>query len=99
MKKSNEFSPEVRKRAVRMVQEHRGEYDNALAETINGLYKAELIHLRALWKTREAVELAKFEWVSWFNHHRLIEPIAYIQRPRPRQTTGANNRVDRTMST
>jgi putative transposase len=53
-------------------------YDNALAETINGLYKAELIHRRAPWKTKEAVELATLEWVSWFNHHRLLEPIAYI---------------------
>jgi putative transposase len=53
-------------------------YDNALAETINGLYKAELIHRRAPWKTRESVELATLEWVSWFNHHRLLEPIAYI---------------------
>jgi putative transposase len=51
---------------------------NALAETINGLYKAELIHRRAPWKTREAVELATLEWVSWFNHHRLLEPIGYI---------------------
>ncbi len=51
-------------------------YDNALAETINGLYKAELIHRRAPWKTREAVELATLEWVSWFNHHRLLEPKA-----------------------
>ena len=41
-------------------------YDNALAETINGLYKAEVIH-RRVWKTREAVELATLEWVSWFN--------------------------------
>ena len=55
-----------------------GSYDNALAETINGLYKAELIHRRALWKTTEAVELATLEWVSWFNHHRLLAPIAYI---------------------
>ncbi|MDD2770455.1 MAG: IS3 family transposase, partial [Methylococcus sp.] len=53
-------------------------YDNALAETINGLYKAELIHRRAPWKTREAVELATLEWVSWFNHSRLLEPIGYI---------------------
>ena len=43
-------------------------YDNALAETINGLYKAELIHHRAPWKTCEAVELATLEWVAWFNH-------------------------------
>jgi putative transposase len=53
-------------------------YDNALAETINGLYKAELIHRRAPWKTKEAVELATLEWVSWFNHHRLLQPIGYI---------------------
>jgi putative transposase len=53
-------------------------YDNALAETINGLYKAELIHRRAPWKTKETVELATLEWVAWFNHHRLLEPIGYI---------------------
>ena len=53
-------------------------YDNALAETINGLYKAELIHRRAPWKTREAVEIATLEWVSWFNTTRLLEPIGYI---------------------
>ena len=53
-------------------------YDNALAETINGLYKAELIHRRAPWKTLEAVELATLEWVSWFNHDRLLAPIGYI---------------------
>jgi transposase InsO family protein len=53
-------------------------YDNALAETINGLYKTELIHRRAPWKTKQAVELATLEWVSWFNTHRLLEPIGYI---------------------
>lgn len=53
-------------------------YDNALAETINGLYKAELIHRRAPWKTREAVELATLNWVAWFNTRRLLEPIGYI---------------------
>ena len=53
-------------------------YDNALAETINGLYKAELIHRRGPWKTREAVELATLEWVSWFHHHRLLGPIGYM---------------------
>jgi putative transposase len=53
-------------------------YDNALAETVNGLYKAELIHRLAPWKTREAVELATLEWVHWFNHQRLLEPIGYI---------------------
>ena len=53
-------------------------YDNALAETINGLYKAEVIHRRGPWKTREAVELATLEWVSWFNNQRLLGPIGYI---------------------
>ncbi len=53
-------------------------YDNALAETINGLYKAEMIHRRGPWKTTESVELATLEWVSWFNHHRLLAPIGYI---------------------
>jgi transposase InsO family protein len=53
-------------------------YDNALAETINGLYKAELIHRRGPWKTRESVELTTLEWVSWFNHQRLMGPLGYI---------------------
>ena len=53
-------------------------YDNALAETINGLYKVELIHRRAPWKTKESVELATLQWVHWFNHIRLLEPIGYI---------------------
>jgi transposase InsO family protein len=53
-------------------------YDNALAETINGLYKTELIHRRAPWKTRQSVELATLQWVHWFNHIRLLEPIGYI---------------------
>ena len=52
-------------------------YDNALAETINSLYKAEVIHRRS-WKSREAVELATLEWVDWFNHRRLLEPIGNI---------------------
>jgi transposase-like protein len=149
MKKSPKFSPEVRERAVRMVQEHRAEYplqwaaiestaskigcvpqtlhtwvkqhevdaghregvstavtqrikdlerENrelrraneilklasaltstaALAETINGLYKAEVIHRRGPWKTKQAVELATLEWVSWFNHHRLMGPLGNV---------------------
>ena len=53
-------------------------YDNALAETINGLYKAEIIHRRGPWKTRESVELATLEWVSWFNHQRLMGPLGHI---------------------
>ncbi len=48
-------------------------YDNALAETINGLYKTELIKPRKPWKTADQVELATAEWVDWFNHGRLYE--------------------------
>jgi transposase InsO family protein len=50
-------------------------YDNALAETINGLYKTEVIRRRGPWRTLEAVEFATLEWVAWFNHRRLLEPI------------------------
>lgn len=53
-------------------------YDNALAETINGLYKTELIHRRGPWKTRESVELATLQWVHWFNHTRLFTSIGGI---------------------
>ncbi|WP_420337040.1 IS3 family transposase [Roseibium sp.] len=53
-------------------------YDDALAETINGLYKAELIHRRGPWSSFEAVEFATLEWVDWFNHRRLLEPIGNI---------------------
>jgi transposase InsO family protein len=53
-------------------------YDNALAETINGLYKAEPIHRRAPWKSRESVELATLEWESWFNHRRSLSSIGDI---------------------
>ena len=52
-------------------------YDNAMAETINGLYKAEVVY-RQSWKNREAVELATLAWVDWFNHRRLLEPIGNI---------------------
>ena len=53
-------------------------FDNALAETINGLYKAEVIHRRGPWRSLEAVEFATLEWVNWFNHRRLLEPIGNI---------------------
>jgi putative transposase len=53
-------------------------YDNALAETINGLYKAEVIHRRGPWRSFEAVEFATLEWVDWFNHRRLLEPIGNV---------------------
>ncbi|BBU63725.1 insertion sequence element IS629 integrase core domain-containing protein [Methylosinus sp. C49] len=53
-------------------------YDNALAETINGLYKAELIWRKGPWRSFEAVEFATLEWVDWFNNRRLLEPIGNI---------------------
>jgi transposase len=53
-------------------------YDDALAETINGLYKAEVIHRRGPWRSFEAVEFATLEWVDWFNNRRLLEPIGNI---------------------
>jgi putative transposase len=53
-------------------------YDNALAETVNGLYKTELIHRRGPWRHGEQVEFATLEWVDWFNNRRLLEPIGNI---------------------
>ncbi len=51
---------------------------NALAEAINGLYKAEVIHRRGPWRSFEAVEFAPLEWVDWFNTRRLLAPIGNI---------------------
>ena len=51
---------------------------NALAETINGLFKTEVIRRRGPWRSLEAVEFATLEWVDWFNHRRLLEPIGNI---------------------
>ena len=53
-------------------------YDNALAETINGLYKTEVIHRCGPWRSMEAVELATLEWVDWFNNRRLLQPIGNL---------------------
>ena len=53
-------------------------YDNALAETINGLCKAEVIHRRGPWPSLDAVEYATLEWVDWFNNRRLLEPIGHV---------------------
>ena len=55
-----------------------GSYDNALAETIIGLFKTEVIHRRGPWRSLEAVEFATLEWVDWFNNRRLLEPIGNI---------------------
>jgi putative transposase len=53
-------------------------YDNALAESVIGLYKTEVIRRGGPWRGLEDVEFATLEWVWWFNHHRLLEPIGYI---------------------
>lgn len=65
-------------------------YDNALAEPLNGVYKAEVIH-RQSWKNREAVELAALTWVYWFNHRRLLARSAMFRRPRPKWPIIANS--------
>jgi transposase InsO family protein len=53
-------------------------YDNALAETVIGLFKTEVIHRRGPWRGFEDVEFATLNWVWWFNHHRLLEPLGYL---------------------
>uniref|UniRef100_A4WXZ9 Integrase catalytic domain-containing protein n=1 Tax=Cereibacter sphaeroides (strain ATCC 17025 / ATH 2.4.3) TaxID=349102 RepID=A4WXZ9_CERS5 len=67
-------------------------YDNALAETINGLFKAEVIHRRGPWRSFEAVEYATLEWVDWFNNrvdamHRPSNPSETSRLPKPRRTS------------
>jgi transposase len=87
MKKSNHFSPEVRERAVRMVQEHRGEHPSLWAaiesiapkigcvpQTLNEWVKRDEIDTGA----RAGVTTTDLQRLSWFNHHRLLEPIGYI---------------------
>jgi transposase InsO family protein len=53
-------------------------YDNALAETVNGLYKTEVIRRRGPWRNIDAVEYATLEWVHWYNTQRLLEPLGYV---------------------
>ena len=53
-------------------------YDNALAETINGLYKAEVIHKDGPWRGLDEVERATLTWVEWFNNRRLLRPIGDV---------------------
>ena len=84
--------------AVTSVGSRGDSFDNALAETIIGLYKAELIRRRGPWKGLDEVEYATLEWVDWFNHRRLLQPIghvppaefeaAYHHREDPSRTTG-----------
>ena len=53
-------------------------YDNALAESVIGLFKTEEIYRRGPWKGLEDVEFATLEWVAWYNHRRLLEPLGYV---------------------
>ena len=53
-------------------------YDNALAESVIGLYKTEVIHRRGPWKGVDDVEFATLEWVAWYNSRRLLEPLGYV---------------------
>jgi putative transposase len=64
--------------AVTSVGSRGDSYDNALAETIIGLYKTELIRRRGPWKGLDEVEYATLEWVDWFNHRRLLEPVGHV---------------------
>lgn len=67
-------------------------YDNALAETVNGLYKAELIHARPAWPSTTEVEFETLKWVHWWNHERLHEALNY-QTPTEYETTYYNTNV------
>src|SRR3954453_1179433 len=68
-------------------------YDNALAETINGLYKTELIKRRGPWRTVDHVEYATAEWVDWFNHRRLYEYCGDVPPAEPEAAYYAQNRA------
>jgi len=65
-------------------------YDNALAETMIGLFKAEVIHRLGPWKSADAVEWETLKWVDWFNNRRLLEPIAYITPAEAEEAIYAN---------
>jgi transposase InsO family protein len=53
-------------------------YDNALAESVIGLFKTEVIRRQGPWRNMEDVEFATLKWVWWFNYHRLLEPIGHL---------------------
>ena len=71
-------------------------YDNALAEAMIGLFKAEVIHRLGPWKSADAVEWETLKWVDWFNNRRLLEPIGYITPAEAEEAFYANmNTVDK----
>jgi transposase InsO family protein len=69
-------------------------YDNALAETVIGLFKTEVIRRFGRWRSLEAVEFATLAWVDWFNHRRLLEPIGNI--PPARAEAAFNDALEKT---
>jgi putative transposase len=77
--------------AVTSVGSRGDSYDNALAETMIGLYKTELIRRRGLWKGIDDVEYATLEWVDWFNHRRLLGPIGHLP---PAEFEAAQRRME-----
>ena len=68
-------------------------YDNALAETMIGLFKAEVIHKMGPWKSSDAVEWETLKWVDWFNNRRLLEPIGYITPAEAEEAFYANMNI------
>jgi transposase InsO family protein len=67
-------------------------YDNALAESVIGLFKTEVIHRTGPWRSLETVEFATLEWVDWFNNRRLLEPIGNIPPAEAEARYHAENR-------
>jgi hypothetical protein len=72
-------------------------YDNALAETIIGLYKTELVRRRGPWRGLDEVEYATLEWVDWFNHRRLLEPPLAMSRQPSSRPHSWNRRTPATL--
>ena len=72
------YSERLAERSQASVGTTEDSYDNALAESITGLYKTEVIRRRGPWRNVEAVEFATLEWVDWFNNRRLLEPIGNV---------------------
>lgn len=68
-------------------------YDNGLAETMIGLYKAEVIHRLGPWKSTDAVEWETLKWVDWFNNRRLLETIGYIPPTEAEEAFNANMNI------
>jgi len=64
-------------------------HDNALAESVNGLYRMELVRRRRPWRGLEDLEMLSLEWVDWYNHRRLFSALGYVS---PAEYEASNNR-------